>query len=162
MYDTDYTLLASQAEALVADEPDALANVANLCALIYQSLESVNWAGIYVLRDGELVLGPFQGLPACVRIPVGAGVCGTAAAERRVQRIDDVHAFPGHIACDAASESEIVLPLFRGDALIGVLDIDSPEQRRFTADDEAGLSRIARLFERVLDNGPVALALAPG
>ena len=97
-----------------------------------------------------------------MRIPVGAGVCGTAAAERRVQRIDDVHAFPGHIACDAASESEIVLPLFRGDALIGVLDIDSPEQRRFTADDEAGLSRIARLFERVLDNGPVALALAPG
>lgn len=162
MYDTDYTLLASQAEALVADEPDALANVANLCALVYQALESVNWVGVYVLRDGELVLGPFQGLPACVRIAMGAGVCGTAAAERRVQRVDDVHAFPGHIACDAASESEIVLPLFRGDAVIAVLDIDSPEPGRFTADDEAGLARVARIFERVLAGGPSALALAPG
>ena len=162
MYDTDYTLLASQAEALTADEPDALANVSNLCALLYQALESVNWVGLYVLRDGELVLGPFQGLPACVRIAVGAGVCGTAAAERRVQRVDDVHAFPGHIACDAASESEIVLPLFRGDALIAVLDIDSPERDRFTADDEAGLSGIARIFERVLESGNSALALAPG
>ncbi len=162
MHDTDYTLLASQAEALVADEPDALANVANLCALLYQALESVNWVGLYLLRDGELVLGPFQGLPACVRIAVGAGVCGTAVAERRVQRVDDVHAFPGHIACDAASESEIVFPLTRGDAVIGVLDIDSPERGRFSADDEAGLSAIARLFERVLESGSSALALAPG
>lgn len=162
MYETDYTLLASQAEALVANEPDALANVANLCALLYQALESVNWVGIYVLRDGELVLGPFQGLPACVRIAMGAGVCGAAAAERRVQRVDDVHAFPGHIACDAASESEVVVPLFRDDALIAVLDIDSPEQRRFTADDETGLVTIARTFERVLEQGSSALALAPG
>lgn len=162
MHDTDYTLLQQQAEALVADEPDALANVANLCALLYQALDDVNWAGLYLLRDGELVLGPFQGLPACVRIPMGAGVCGTAAASGEVQRIADVHAFPGHIACDAASNSEIVVPLYRGETLIGVLDIDSPVTDRFSATDETGIVALARLFERVLADGVSAHALAPG
>ena len=162
MYDTDYALLEQQANALVDGEPDALANTANLCALIYQSLDAVNWVGVYLLRDGELVLGPFQGLPACVRIPLGVGVCGTAASERRVQRVADVHAFPGHIACDAASESELVVPLERDGRIIGVLDIDSPRRDRFSAADEAGLVAIASVFERVLSEGRGALALAPG
>lgn len=161
-YDTDYTLLLQQADALIADEPDALANIANLCALLYQELESVNWAGLYVLRDDELVLGPFQGLPACVRIPVGRGVCGTAAASGEVQRVEDVHAFPGHIACDAASNSEIVVPLYRDDALIGVLDIDSPEKARFSAEDETGIVAMAQRFEQVLASGALAYAVAPG
>lgn len=161
-YDTDYTLLLQQADALIADEPDALANIANLCALLYQELESVNWAGLYVLRDGELVLGPFQGLPACVRIPVGGGVCGTAAARGAVQRVDDVHAFPGHIACDAASNSEVVVPLYRDGALIGVLDIDSPEKARFSAADETGIVAMAKRFEQVLASGELAHAVAPG
>lgn len=162
MHDTDYNLLRQQAEALVADEPDALANVANLCALLYHALDDVNWAGVYVLREGELVLGPFQGLPACVRIPMGAGVCGTAAASGEVQRIADVHAFPGHIACDAASNSEIVVPLHRRKSLIGVLDIDSPVTGRFSAADESGIVELARLFEQVLAQGASAHALAPG
>ena len=161
-YDTDYSLLIQQADALIADEPDALANIANLCALLYQELEAVNWAGLYVLRDGELVLGPFQGLAACVRIPVGNGVCGTAAATGKVQRVEDVHAFPGHIACDAASNSEIVVPLYRGETVIGVLDIDSPVTDRFSAADETGIVALARLFERVLADGASAHALAPG
>ena len=161
-YDTDYSLLIQQADALIADEPDALANIANLCAQLYQELEAVNWAGLYVLRDGELVLGPFQGLAACVRIPVGNGVCGTAAATGKVQRIEDVHAFPGHIACDAASNSEIVVPLYRDGALIGVLDIDSPETSRFSAEDETGIVAMAQRFEQVLAAGELAHAIAPG
>ncbi|MEO0616425.1 MAG: GAF domain-containing protein [Pseudomonadota bacterium] len=161
-YETDYDLLLQQADALIADEPDALANIANLCALLYQELEGVNWAGLYVLRDGELVLGPFQGLSACVRIPVGNGVCGTAAASGEVQRVADVHAFPGHIACDAASNSEIVVPLYRDGALIGVLDIDSPDKARFTAEDEAGIVAVAQRFEQVLAAGGLARAIAPG
>ena len=161
-YDTDYSLLIQQADALIADEPDALANIANLCALLYQELEAVNWAGLYVLRDGELVLGPFQGLAACVRIPVGSGVCGTAAATGKVQRVEDVHAFPGHIACDAASNSEIVVPLYRDGALIGVLDIDSPETSRFSAADETGIVAMAQRFEQVLAAGELAHAIAPG
>ena len=139
---TDYTLLDSQAQALLRDEPDALANAANFVALLYNALDDVNWLGIYVLRDDELVLGPFQGQPACVHIPVGNGVCGTAAATLETQRVADVHAFPGHIACDAASRSEIVVPLLVDGSLVGVLDIDSPSLDRFSADDQAGIERL--------------------
>ena len=162
MPDTDYALLQQQADALIADETDALANIANLCALLYDALDDVNWVGVYLLRGNELVLGPFQGLPACVRIPVGAGVCGTAVSEDAIQRVADVHAFPGHIACDAASESEIVLPLRRDGRVIAVLDIDSPKRDRFDAADERGLAGIAGCFERALTSGDDALALAPG
>ena len=139
---TDYTLLDSQAGALLRDEPDALANAANFVALLYNALDDVNWLGIYVLRGDELVLGPFQGQPACVHIPVGNGVCGTAAATLETQRVADVHAFPGHIACDAASRSEIVVPLLVDGSLVGVLDIDSPSLDRFSADDQAGIERL--------------------
>ena len=139
---TDYTLLDSQAGALLRDEPDALANAANFVALLYNALDDVNWLGIYVLRGDELVLGPFQGQPACVHIPVGNGVCGTAAATLETQRVADVHAFPGHIACDAASRSEIVVPLVVDGSLVGVLDIDSPSLDRFSADDQAGIERL--------------------
>ena len=139
---TDYTLLDSQARALLRDEPDALANAANFVALLYNALDDVNWLGIYVLRGDELVLGPFQGQPACVHIPVGNGVCGTAAATLETQRVADVHAFPGHIACDAASRSEIVVPLLVDGSLVGVLDIDSPSLDRFSADDQAGIERL--------------------
>ncbi|MEM6513919.1 MAG: GAF domain-containing protein [Pseudomonadota bacterium] len=143
---TDYTLLTAQLDALLSDESDALANAANMTALLYNGLDNVNWAGFYVLRGNELVLGPFQGNTACVRIEVGKGVCGTAAASRKTQRVADVHAFAGHIACDAASESEIVIPLISGDRLYGVLDIDSPMRDRFTADDQAGLEALCRSF----------------
>ena len=139
---TDYKLLDSQARALLRDEPDALANAANFVALLYNALQDVNWLGIYVLRGDELVLGPFQGQPACVHIPVGNGVCGTAAATLETQRVADVHAFPGHIACDAASRSEIVVPLLVDGSLVGVLDIDSPSLDRFSADDQAGIERL--------------------
>ena len=145
---TDYTLLDSQAEALLRDEPDALANAANFVALLYNALDDVNWLGIYVLRGDELVLGPFQGQPACVHIAVGKGVCGTAAATLETQRVADVHAFPGHIACDAASRSEIVVPLISGDKMLGVLDIDSPVTSRFNEVDKRGLqSLVAQLLE---------------
>ena len=143
---TDYKLLDSQAEALLRDEPDALANAANFVALLYNALDDVNWLGIYVLRGDELVLGPFQGQPACVRIPVGNGVCGTAAATLQTQRVADVHAFPGHIACDAASRSEIVVPLVVDGALVGVLDIDSPSLGRFSEDDQAGIERLCATY----------------
>ena len=139
---TDYTLLDSQAQALLRDEPDALANAANFVALLYNALDDVNWLGIYVLRGDELVLGPFQGQPACVHIPIGNGVCGAAAATLETQRVADVHAFPGHIACDAASRSEIVVPLLVDGSLVGVLDIDSPSLDRFSADDQAGIERL--------------------
>ena len=127
-------------------ETDLIANAANIAALLYTELADVNWAGFYFVRDGELVVGPFQGKPACVRIPFGEGVCGTAAATRKTQRVADVHSFDGHIACDVASNSEIVIPLLRDDELIGVLDIDSPSFNRFDAVDQAGLERIARDF----------------
>jgi L-methionine (R)-S-oxide reductase len=143
---TDYKLLDSQAEALLRDEPDALANAANFVALLYNALEDVNWLGIYVLRGDELLLGPFQGKPACVRIPLGKGVCGTAAATLETQRVDDVHAFPGHIVCDAASRSEIVVPLQLGPRLVGVLDVDSPLPARFSADDERGIEALCRVY----------------
>jgi len=139
---TLYDDLVAAARALTEGEPDAIANMANLSALIWQYLPDLNWAGFYRLIDGELVLGPFQGKAACIRIPLGKGVCGAAAAQRTTQRVADVHAFPGHIACDADSRSEIVLPVIVGDRLIGVLDLDSPMPDRFDADDQAGLERL--------------------
>ena len=136
-----YANLHSQLRALLAGEHDLIANAANCAALLYHSLPDVNWAGYYLLRDGELVVGPFQGRPACVRIALGKGVCGTAAQERRTLVVRDVHEFPGHIACDAASNSEIVVPMLRNGSLIGVLDIDSPNLGRFDDEDRAGLER---------------------
>lgn len=142
-----YAELEAQARALVADEPDRIANAANIAALVFHALPRINWAGFYFLQGDELVLGPFQGKPACVRIPVGRGVCGAAVAEACSQLVDDVHAFPGHIACDVASRSEIVVPLRDSTGqVIGVLDIDSPEPARFDAVDLAGLERVARVL----------------
>ncbi len=146
MSDTDYALLESQLTALVGDENDALANASNFVGLLFNALDYINWLGIYVLRGDELVLGPFQGKPACVRIPIGNGVCGTAATTRETQRVADVHAFPGHIACDADSRSEIVVPLLIDERLIGVLDIDSPSLDRFSADDQEGIESICRVY----------------
>src|SRR3954451_22466193 len=147
---TLYRDLASALQGLVAGETDAIANMANAAALIWESLPDVNWVGFYRNVGGELVLGPFQGRAACIRIPFGTGVCGVAAATRQVQRVEDVHQFPGHIACDSASNSEIVVPLIRDGELIGVLDIDSPTRSRFTADDEAGVVRLGEILSRVL------------
>ena len=143
---SDWSEIAAQARALVAGEPDRIANAANLSALLFAVLPDVNWAGFYFMRDGGLVVGPFQGKPACVRIALGTGVCGTAALRRESIVVDDVHAFPGHIACDAASRSEIVIPLLAGDRLIGVLDLDSPRTARFGAADRDGLEAIAALY----------------
>ncbi|WP_336944758.1 GAF domain-containing protein [Asaia sp. HN010] len=134
--------ILSAVEGLVAAESDLIANMANIAAVLFEALPRINWAGFYLFKNGELVLGPFQGRVACTRIAMGRGVCGTAAAERRIQRIDDVHSFPGHIACDAASASEIVLPLIRDGELLGVLDIDSPEMSRFGLEEEAMLTRL--------------------
>lgn len=146
-----YAQLLAQARALVAGEPDRIANAANLSALVYHSLPALNWVGFYFFDGTELVVGPFQGLPACVRIGLGKGVCGTAASTRQTQRVDDVHAFAGHIACDAASNSEVVIPLVAHDgSLIGVFDIDSPQRARFDKDDQAGLEAIARTFVEAL------------
>ncbi len=141
-----YAALAAQARALLHGERDPVANAANLSALVYHALPDLNWVGFYLYDGTELVVGPFQGLPACVRIPLGKGVCGAAARTRQTQRIDDVHAFPGHIACDSASRSELVVPLFDGERLIGVFDLDSPSPARFDADDQAGLEAIAALY----------------
>ena len=141
-----YRDLSSALDALTAGEPDGIANMANAAALVWQYLPDLNWAGFYRMVDGELVLGPFQGKAACIRIPLGKGVCGTAAATRTTQLVEDVHAFPGHIACDAASRSELVVPIVRGDRLIGVLDLDSPEPARFDADDAAGCEALAALL----------------
>ncbi|MEO1420771.1 MAG: GAF domain-containing protein [Pseudomonadota bacterium] len=157
--EVDYALLVAQTEALCDGESDALANLANVSALIYNTLPNVNWAGFYLMRGGELVLGPFQGQSACVRIPVGSGVCGTAVSERRVQRVPDVHEFPGHIACDAASESEIVFPLSRAGKIVGVLDVDSPVKDRFSEDDEKGLCEIVGVIEKVLNEDVRSLGL---
>jgi GAF domain-containing protein len=143
---TDYRMLDAQVEALLRDEPDALASAANFVALLYDALEDVNWLGIYVLRGDELVLGPFQGKPACVHIDVGSGVCGTAAASLQTQRVADVHAFPGHIVCDAASRSEIVVPLIVNGSLVGVLDIDSPTPDRFSKGDQAGIEQLCATY----------------
>jgi GAF domain-containing protein len=147
---TMYRDLASALEGLVAGEADSIANMANASALIFETLPDVNWVGFYRNVGGELVVGPFQGRPACIRIPFGSGVCGVAAETRQVQRVEDVHAFPGHIACDSASNSEIVVPLIRDGKLLGVLDIDSPEKARFAAEDEAGCIRLAEILSGVL------------
>jgi GAF domain-containing protein len=146
-----YRDLASAARGLFEGERDATANAANLAALLFWSLPELNWAGFYLLKDGELVLGPFQGKPACIRIALGKGVCGTAAAERRSVLVEDVDAFPGHIACDAASRSELVVPLLDGDRLIGVLDLDAPVAGRFDAVDQAGVEALAALWVAASD-----------
>jgi GAF domain-containing protein len=147
---TMYRDLTSAIEGLVAGEPDAVANMANAAAVIWETLPDINWVGFYRNVDGELVLGPFQGRPACIRIPFGTGVCGVAAATCQVQRIDDVHAFPGHIACDSASNSEIVVPIIRDGQLVAVLDIDSPNTGRFTEEDEAGCVRLAEILAKAI------------
>ncbi len=138
-----YDALARSLESLIGDERDPIANLANSAALIWEALPDINWAGFYLLRGDELVLGPFQGRPACVRIPLGKGVCGTAAAKRETIVVEDVNRFAGHIACDSASRSEIVVPLVRGRELLGVLDVDAPKERRFDDEDRRGLERIA-------------------
>ena len=147
---TDYDLLAAQTSALIRGVPHLVADLANISALIYHSLEDINWVGFYLIEDGRLVLGPFQGNTACVEIPLGKGVCGTAAAEDRTVLVPDVHLFAGHIACDSASRSEIVIPVHINGRLIGVLDIDSPLFSRFTAHDAEGLEEFARILERVI------------
>jgi GAF domain-containing protein len=143
-----YAELETGLRALLSGEHNLVANAANLAALLYWSLPQLNWAGVYLVEPerGDLLLGPFQGKPACVRIPVGRGVCGTAAARRETVVVPDVHAFPGHIACDSASNSEIVVPIVRADRLIGVLDLDSPVRGRFDGEDAAGLERLVRVF----------------
>jgi GAF domain-containing protein len=148
-----YAELETGLRALLTGEHDLIANAANLAALLYWSLPQLNWAGFYLVepRHGDLLLGPFQGKPACVRIPIGRGVCGTAAARRETVIVPDVHAFPGHIACDSASNSEIVVPVIRGDRLVGVLDLDSPVVGRFDDEDAAGLERLIRVFVESLD-----------
>ena len=146
MSNTDYPLLTSQLRAMLDGETDALANASNFVALLFNALDDINWLGVYVLRGEELVLGPFQGKPACVRIPIGSGVCGTAAATLESQRVPDVHAFPGHIVCDAASRSELVVPLVVDDKLIGVLDIDSPLVDRFSDSDQQGVESVVNVY----------------
>src|SRR5215469_2613380 len=143
---TLYRDLAAQLASLVAGEPDRIANAANMAALIYHGLPDLNWAGFYFTQGQELVLGPFQGQPACVRIPWGSGVCGAAAARRATVLVSDVHDFPGHIACDPVSQSELVVPLIDDGRVIGVLDLDSPRLARFDADDQAGCERLVRIF----------------
>ena len=148
---TLYADLAAALEGLVAGEPDGIANMANAAALIFETLPDVNWVGFYRNVGQELVLGPFQGRAACIRIPFGQGVCGTAAATLAVQRVDDVHAFPGHIACDSASNSEIVIPILGADGeLVAVLDIDSPDKARFDAEDEAGCVKLGEILARAI------------
>jgi L-methionine (R)-S-oxide reductase len=141
-----YASLASQFRSLLEGERDFIANAANFAALLYHSLPDLNWAGFYLHKDNELVLGPFQGKPACVRIAIGQGVCGTAAEQRQTILVDNVHDFPGHIACDSASNSEIVVPLVAHEQLIGVLDLDSPLFARFDEEDAKGLNELARIF----------------
>lgn len=145
-----YAELVQAARALTADEPDAMANMANLAALVWQFVPQLNWAGFYRSVGGELVLGPFIGKPACIRIPFGQGVCGTAAATGQTQLVADVHAFPGHIACDALSRSELVVPVLRGGAVIAVLDLDSPALTRFDFEDAAGIERLADAIAAVI------------
>lgn len=147
----DYSLMIQQADSLTADERLALPNLANTAALLGESLSDINWAGYYLLRENELILGPFWGRPACIRIPMGKGVCGTAAAEDRVLCVPDVHAFAGHIACDSRSRSEIVLPIHSEGKVIGVLDIDSPELARFSEEDAAFLQKFVTVLEKNCD-----------
>lgn len=147
-----YAQLAQQVESIVAGEQDLIANMANISSILYWALEDVNWAGFYLVKEQQLVLGPFHGQPACIRIPIGTGVCGTAVSENAIQLIDDVHQFSGHIACDAASNSEIVLPITKNNQIVGVLDIDSPALARFDLDDKKGLSQIVEILQRTLSN----------
>jgi L-methionine (R)-S-oxide reductase len=142
----DYVRLADELAGLLASETDLIANAANTAALLFDAVPQINWAGFYFLQGAELVVGPFQGKPACVRIGLGKGVCGMAAQQRRTLIVPDVAAFPGHIACDAASQSEIVIPLLAGDRLLGVLDVDSPKRARFDELDRQGLERLAAIF----------------
>ena len=146
----NYTLLAAQLEALTEGVPYETANLANAAALLWQEMPDLNWVGFYKMMDGQLVLGPFQGKPACTLIPVGRGVCGTAVAEDAVQRVEDVHQFPGHIACDCASNSEIVLPIHSNGTIWGVLDIDSPKFARFTEADRQGLEKVVKVLEQAI------------
>ncbi len=146
----NYNLLCAQLKSLTEDVPHQVANLANASALLWQQLPEINWAGFYKMENGILVLGPFQGKPACIEIPVGRGVCGTAVAEDRTQLVYDVHEFPGHIACDSASNSEIVVPIHVNGEIWGVLDIDSPKVGRFTEEDRDGLERFAAILEQVL------------
>ncbi|BDX06399.1 GAF domain-containing protein [Planctobacterium marinum] len=145
-----YDELAQEVDAILAGETDMIANLANVASLVWNKLPAVNWAGFYLLKEDELVLGPFMGKPACVRIPVGRGVCGAAAKTRFPQLVEDVHQFEGHIACDAASNSEIVIPVLVNDELIGVLDLDSPEIARFDKTDLEGLQRVVKSVEAAL------------
>ena len=147
---TDYQVLNRQLKALTEGIPYKTANLANASALLWEYLSDINWAGFYMMEDGALVLGPFQGKTACIRIPVGKGVCGTAVAENATQLVPDVHLFPGHIACDCASNSEIVVPIRKNGKVIGVLDIDSPLKNRFTEADKEGLEAFAEILEMVL------------
>ena len=146
----DYAVLQEQLRALIHDVPYLTANLANASALLYDTLERLNWAGFYLMQDGLLVLGPFQGKPACICIAPGRGVCGTAVAQDCTQRVPDVHNFPGHIACDSASNSEIVIPIHIGGSVFGVLDIDSPDFDRFSPADQAGLEGFVRVLEEEL------------
>ena len=146
----NYDFLCQQLQSLTEGIPYKIANLANASALLWQELPQINWAGFYLMEDGALVLGPFQGKTACIRIPVGKGVCGTAVAENAAQLVPDVHAFPGHIACDSASESEVVIPIRNGKEIYGVLDIDSPVKGRFTQEDLAGLTRFVAVLEKAL------------
>ena len=149
-FETDYQELLQNLEALTEGVPYRTSNLANTAALIWQTIPGLNWAGFYEMTDGALVLGPFQGKPACIRIPLGRGVCGTAAREGRTVRVENVHDFPGHIACDGASNSEIVIPLYKNGTLWGVLDLDSPHFGRFTPEDQQGLERLAAVIQAFL------------
>ncbi|MFS2162026.1 GAF domain-containing protein [Pseudomonas sp. Pseusp122] len=146
-----YGLLTAQLESLLADERDFIANAAQFSAFLYSQMDDLNWAGFYFNRNEELVLGPFQGQIACVRIAIGRGVCGTAAETRQTQRVEDVHAFAGHIACDSASNSELVVPLIKDGRLLGVLDLDSPSIGRFSEEDQAGVEKLVEIFLRLTD-----------
>ena len=144
--ESDYHTILGQISALTFNEKDVIANMANISAVLFNSLDEVNWAGFYLLKDDQLVLGPFQGQPACIRIPMGKGVCGSAAEARKTLVIEDVHQFEGHIACDSASNSEIVIPIIKNDQLIGVLDIDSPSFSRFSNNDAVNLNQVVEIL----------------
>lgn len=146
----DYNALTAQVKALTEGVPYEIANLANVSAAIWQEMENINWAGFYLMQQGKLVLGPFQGKPACIEIAVGKGVCGTAVQEKKTVLVEDVHAFPGHIACDSASNSEIVVPIFKNGEVYGVLDIDSPYLARFTREDQLGLEELVRTLENTI------------
>ena len=152
MIKTDYELLIQQAEALTKDCPHLIANLANISSMLFTTLEDINWAGFYLLEEtsDKLILGPFQGNPACIEIPLGKGVCGTAASEDKTQLVPDVHLFPGHIACDSASRSEIVVPVHKNSKVVGVLDIDSPSLSRFTEEDQSGLKKLVSVLEKTI------------